>query len=163
MELSDIKYLTIMDNKFHFKMKLKVISFPFLKSNIPHYICYNTFFFSQLVRFADICSDISGFAERVPQIYCKLLHRNYEVKLLEKAFNQFLCHHSDTLLKYGPNIQDLLYVYLNFKTSNEHSVEDHCTTGNVTSSSTYITSRIPVPLINLGNACYLNSILQVLF
>ena len=27
----------------------------------------------------------------------------------------------------------------------------------------YITSRIPVPLINLGNICYLNSILQVLF
>ena len=96
-------------------------------------------------------------------IYCKLLQRNYQVKLLEKTFNRFLCHHSDTLLKYGPNIQDLLYVCLNFKTSNEHSVVDHCTRGNVTYRSTYITSRIPVPLINLGSTCYLNSILQVLF
>ena len=120
-------------------------------------------FFSDFLRFADICSDISGFAERVQQIYCKLLQRNYEVKLLEKTFNRFLCHHSDTLLKYGPNIQDLLYVCLNFKTSYEQSVVDHCTTGNVTYRSTYITSRIPVPLTNLGNTCYLNSILQVLF
>ena len=87
-------------------------------------------------RFADICSDISGFAERVHQMYCKLLQRNYELKLLEKTFNRFLCHHSDTLLKYGPNIQDLLYVCLNLKTSNEHSVVDHCTTGNVTYRST---------------------------
>ena len=66
-------------------------------------------------------------------------------------------------MKYGPDIQYLLYVCLNFKTSNEHSVVDHCTRGNVTYRSTYITSRIPVPLINLGNTCYLNSILQVLF
>ena len=84
--------ITIMDSKFRFKIfqktdlfNFEVISFPFLESNIPHYICYNTFF-SQLGRFADICSDISGFAERVQQIYCKLLHRNYEVKGFQSIF-----------------------------------------------------------------------------
>ena len=78
-------------------------------------------FFSQLVRFAGICSDISGFAERMHLLkeYIKFtanyFKKNYEVKLLEKTFNRFLCHHSDTLLKYGPNIQDLLYICSNFK------------------------------------------------
>ena len=47
--------ISIMENKYIFKIfhkvdlfDFEVISFPFLESNIPKYICYNTFF-SQLV------------------------------------------------------------------------------------------------------------------
>ena len=43
--------ITIVESKFCFKIfqktdlfNFEVISFPFLESNIPHYICYNTFF-----------------------------------------------------------------------------------------------------------------------
>ena len=80
-----------MENKYIFKIfhkvdlfDFEVISFPFLESNIPKYICYNTFF-SQLVRFSTICSEISGFAERVSRIlYHRLLKRNYNEYLLEK-------------------------------------------------------------------------------
>ena len=67
----------------------EVISFPFLESNIPQYICYNTFF-SQLVRFSTICSNTSGFAERVHIIYQKLLKRNYDKKNLKKLLINLL-------------------------------------------------------------------------
>ena len=43
-------------------------------------------FFSQLVRFSTICSNTSGFAERVHIIYQKLLKWNYDKKKLEKNF-----------------------------------------------------------------------------
>ena len=59
--------ITVVNKRFCFKVFQKVdlfdfevISFPFLESNIPQYICYNTFF-SQLVRFSTICSNTSGF------------------------------------------------------------------------------------------------------
>ena len=88
--------ITVVNNRFCFKVfhkvdlfDFEVISFPFLESNIPQYICYNTFF-SQLVRFSTICSNTSGFAERVHIIYQKLLKRNYDKKKLEKTFNNLL-------------------------------------------------------------------------
>ena len=84
--------ITVVNNRFCFKVfhkvdlfDFEVISFPFLESNIPQHICYNTFF-SQLVRFSTICSNTSGFAERVHIIYQKLLKRNYDKKKLEKNF-----------------------------------------------------------------------------
>ena len=45
--------ITVVNRRFCFKVFNKVdlfelISFPFLESNLPQYICYNTFF-SQLV------------------------------------------------------------------------------------------------------------------
>ena len=105
-----------MENKYIFKIfhkvdlfDFEVISFPFLESNIPKYICYNTFF-SQLVRFSTICSEISGFAERVSILYHKLLKRNYNEYLLEKTFKRFLCHYSDKLLKYNTNFNKLWQV-----------------------------------------------------
>ena len=83
--------ITVANKGFCFKVfhkvdlfDFEVISFPFLESNIPQYICYNTFF-SQLVRFSTICSNTSGFAERVHIIYQKLLKWNYDKKKLEKT------------------------------------------------------------------------------
>ena len=62
--------ITVVNKRFCFKVfhkvdlfDFEVISFPFLESNIPQYICYNTFF-SQLVRFSTICSNTSAFAEK---------------------------------------------------------------------------------------------------
>ena len=96
--------ITVVNNRFCFKVfhkvdlfDFEVISFPFLESNIPQHICYNTFF-SQLVRFSTICSNTSGFAERVHLIYQKLLKRNYDKKKLEKTFNKFTCHYSENLI-----------------------------------------------------------------
>ena len=88
--------ITVVNKRFCFKVfhkvdlfDFEVISFPFLESNIPQYICYNTFF-SQLVRFSTICSNTSGFAERVHIIYQKLLKRNYDKKNLKKLLINLL-------------------------------------------------------------------------
>ena len=120
--------ITVVNKRFCFKVfhkvdlfDFEVISFPFLESNIPQYICYNTFF-SQLVRFSTICSNTSGFAERVHIIYQKLLKRNYDKKKLEKTFNKFTCHYSENLIKYDIPIQKLWQVCLNYNSVTPPSI-----------------------------------------
>ena len=67
-----------------------------------------------MVRFSKICSNTSGFAERVNIIYQKLLERNYDKKKLEKTFNNFTCHYSENLIKYDIPIQKRWQVCLNY-------------------------------------------------
>ena len=104
--------ISVLDNKFVFKIFHKVdlfnfeeISFPYLESNVPSQICYKTFF-SQLVRFANICSKFAGFAERVKLVFNKLLARKYDKVLLETTFHKFV---------FTPNIQHLLQSCLDFQ------------------------------------------------
>ena len=140
-------------------------SFPFLESNIPQYICYNTFF-SQLVRFSTICSNTSGFAERVHIIYQKLLKRNYDKKKLEKTFNKFTCHYSENLIKYDIPIQKLWQVCLNYNSVTPPSIINKVSfadSNSIFQTNNYIPLRSPISLTNLGNTCYLNSVLQILF
>ena len=144
---------------------IEVISFPFLESNIPQHICYNTFF-SQLVRFSTICSNTSGFAERVHIIYQKLLKRNYDKKKLENTFNKFTCHYSENLIKYDIPIQKLWQVCLNYNPVTPPSIINKVSfadSNSIFQTNNYIPLRLPISLTNLGNTCYLNSVLQILF
>ena len=162
----------MVNNRFCFKVfhkvdlfDFEVISFPFLESNIPQHICYNTFF-SQLVRFSTICSNTSGFAERVHIIYQKLLKRNYDKKKLEKTFNKFTCHYSENLIKYDIPIQKLWQVCLNYNYVTPPSIINKVSfadSNSIFQTNNYIPLRLPISLTNLGNTCYLNSVLQILF
>ena len=164
--------ITVVNNRFCFKVfhkvdlfDFEVISFPFLESNIPQHICYNTFF-SQLVRFSTICSNTSGFAERVHIIYQKLLKRNYDKKKLEKTFNKFTCHYSENLIKYDIPIQKLWQVCLNYNYLTPPSIINKVSfadSNSIFQTNNYIPLRLPISLTNLGNTCYLNSVLQILF
>ena len=164
--------ITVVNKRFCFKVfhkvdlfNFEVISFPFLESNIPQYICYNTFF-SQLVRFSTICSNTSGFAERVHIIYQKLLKRNYDKKKLEKTFNKFTCHYSENLIKYDIPIQKLWQVCLNYNSVTPPSIINKVSfadSNSIFQTNNYIPLRLPISLTNLGNTCYLNSVLQILF
>ena len=173
----------ICDGSFIFKVfhkvdlfKFEVISFPYLESNIPQRICYSTFF-SQLIRFMRICSNVFGFAERVQLLWNKLVHRNYETSMLQRYFNKFLCQYSDEVMKYGHDLQDLLQYCLSFDTSLISSLSTNFGS-SLTDATTHINhgdldevhcdtlvahTRKPIPLVNLRNTCYLNCILQVLF
>ena len=164
--------ITVVNKRFCFKVfhkvdlfDFEVISFPFLESNIPQYICYNTFF-SQLVRFSTICSNTSGFAERVHIIYQKLLKRNYDKKKLEKTFNKFTCHYSENLIKYDIPIQKLWQVCLNYNSVTPPSIINKVSfadSNSIFQTNNYIPLRLPISLTNLGNTSYLNSVLQILF
>ena len=164
--------ITVVNKRFCFKVfhkvdlfDFEVISFPFLESNIPQYICYNTFF-SQLVRFSTICSNTSGFAERVHIIYQKLLKQNYDKKKLEKTFNKFTCHYSENLIKYDIPIQKLWQVCLNYNSVTPPSIINKVSfadSNSIFQTNNCIPLRLPISLTNLGNTCYLNSVLQILF
>ena len=175
--------IRICDGNFIFKVfhkvdlfNFEVISFPFLESNVPKRICYSTFF-SQLIRFMRICSNIFGFAERVKLLWTKLIHRNYEASILKRYFTKFLCQYSDEVIKYGHDIHGLLQFCLDLDTSLIPSFSNYSgpagtdvTTHVNHNDSTAIQeapsicfTRKPIPLVNLRNTCYLNCILQVLF
>ena len=177
--------INICDGDFIFKVfhkvdlfNFEVVSFPFLESNIPQRICYSTFF-SQLVRFSRICSNIYGFAERVKLLWHKLLDRNYEAVVLQRYFKKFLCQYSEDILKYGCGVSDILQFCLEYDASHNLSlptstspVSTDVTTQPYTSQPVQFydgdfwassLTRGPVPLYNLKNTCYLNCILQILF
>ena len=180
--------ITVHEGNFLFKVfhkvdlfNFEVISFPFLESNIPRSICYNTFF-SQLIRFTRICSNLSGFAERVLLIYNKLTNRGYDNCSLHNTFNKFLSHYSDEVMKFDHDINDLFQFCVNYEVGNtdfgtpldgnitdsiKYSAKDNSTTqlsSDISVTNNHHTfNRDPIPLCNLGNTCYLNCILQCLF
>ena len=162
--------ISVLDNKFVFKIfhkvdlfNFEVISFPYLESNAPSQICYNTFF-SQLITFANICSNFAGFAEQVKLFFNKLLARKYDKELLERTFHKFVCQYSDIVLGFTPNIQHLLQSCLDFQNCVPPvDIDQNNTVDSTTHTLSYLPSRKPVGLYNLGNTCYLNSILQIFF
>ena len=166
--------ITVVKNRFCFKVfhkvdlfDFEVISFLFSESNILQYICYNTFS-SQLVRFSTICSNTSVFAECIHIIYKKSLKRNYDQKNLKNLLklNKFTCHYSENLIKYDIPIQKLWQVCLNYHSVTPPGIINKVSFADSNSkfqTNNYIPLRLPVSLTNLGNTCYLNSVLQILF
>ena len=81
------------------------MSFPFPTSNISDHITYNSFY-SQLGRFASVCSKFCDFAKRSSNLLKNLLHRGFYKSRLKKSFIKFFVNFHDVLLlKY--NIDDV--------------------------------------------------------
>ena len=115
-----------------------------------------------MVIFSTICSNTSEFAERFHIIYQELLKQNYDKKKLKKTFNKFTCHYYENLIKYDIPIQKLWQVCLNYHSVTPPGIIDKVSfaDSNITfQTNNYIPFRLPISLTNLGNTCYLNSVL----
>ena len=82
----------------------EVVSFPFPTSNISDHITYNSFY-SQLVRYAIICSKFEYFAARCKKLADSLVLRGYKKHRFKRNFEKFLANYYDVLrLKYDMEI-----------------------------------------------------------
>ena len=78
----------------------EVVSFPFPNSNISDRITYNSFY-SQLIRYASICSKFNYFAARSKRLADCLIHRGYKKHRFRMIFVKFLANYCDVVkLKY---------------------------------------------------------------
>ena len=77
-----------------------VISFPFPCSNIDNNITYNSFY-SQLVRFSNICTKDEDFTSRAATLFRILVNRGFDGYKLKHKFNQFKLNYIDIILKFN--------------------------------------------------------------
>ena len=78
----------------------EVVSFPFPNSNISDRITYNSFY-SQLIRYASICSKFNYFAARSKRLADCLIRRGYKKHRFRMIFVKFLANYCDVVkLKY---------------------------------------------------------------
>ena len=63
----------------------EVISLPFLESNISDKICYKVFY-SQVLRYQRLCSNLGDFVDRTKMLADVLLKRGYSVGILCREF-----------------------------------------------------------------------------
>ena len=176
--------ILVKNNKFVTKIyhkvdlfNFEVISYPFPDSNIPSRIGYNTFL-SQLVRFSRVCTFVEDFAFRTRLIYDKLADRGYDRAMLKRYFIKFCCTMSDRVCSYGYYSFSTFFDYctkFTVETCNQ-DVNNTQTNDTVNASPDPIqpmsfdrvcinlkTVNAPIPLMNIGNTCYLNTSLQILF
>ena len=86
-------YHKVEDFDFH------VINFPFPCSNINNSVTYNCFY-SQLVRYCNICTKITDFRDRATSLYRLLITRGFDGKKLLRKFDQFRVNYCDRLMKF---------------------------------------------------------------
>ena len=84
---------------------LKKVNFPFL--DVPRSPSYGVYF-SQLIRFARVCSNVDDFNKRHLFLTAKLLKQGYIYHKIRKAFSEFYHRHSELIVKYNVGLKTLL-------------------------------------------------------
>ncbi len=122
-----------------------VITFPYSDSNISSKVACNCFY-SQLVRFATLCTDLDRFFECTNILYTKLVYREYSSLKLLKTYNMFLSNYSQLLLtNYGEITKLKPQIYSYVKSPLPSPAFDVSTPGNVNSTHfNFDTPKTPV-------------------
>ena len=170
VKIIDNKFVTKVYHKVD-KFNFKVVSFPFPDSNIHSKILSNTFF-SQLIRYLNICTFSSDFLFRFQIIYKKFYERGFSSEILKKTLRKFILKHPLILEKYGFNTTSECFdfCFMPRNTLDEpipsqtlnSLLSSQLSTPVQNSTPRIIVKYSPPKLPNLGNTCYLNAILQVL-
>ena len=102
------------NNKLVFKLynktddfNFEVINFPFLESNIHSNITYSAYY-SQLFRYAKICSNYTDFKNRCKKLSEKLILRGFSAKKISWQFKKFSFMYHELLSKYTKNYKEIL-------------------------------------------------------
>ena len=102
------------NNKLSFKMYNKtddldfeVTNFPFPESNIHSNITYSAFF-SQLLRYARICSNYIDFKNRCKILSQKFILTGFSANKLTWQFKKFSFRYNELLNKYQKNFLEIL-------------------------------------------------------
>ena len=77
-----------------------IINFPFLDGDVPRFPSYSVYF-SQLIRFARVCSNVDDFNNINLWLTAKLLKQGYRYHKIRKAFSKFYHRHSELIVKYN--------------------------------------------------------------
>ena len=85
-----------------------MISHPFPQSNVHSMLGYSTYY-SQLIRFFWLCTNINDFLFRAKCSYSKLVKRGYKRNLLLEYYKRF-CSAYNIEGKYGAKNSDLLFL-----------------------------------------------------
>ena len=95
----------IYDNRDDFNFE--IVNFPFLDGDVPRSPSYGVYF-SQLIRFARVCSNVDDFNNRNLFLTAKLLKQGYRYHKIRKAFSKFYYRHSELIVKYNIGLKTLL-------------------------------------------------------
>ena len=95
------KVTTKMYNKVD-DFNFEVVSFTFPHSNISINIGYNLFY-SQLIRYYKICSEVQDFIHSNRKLYRELSLRGYSHWGLVRKFHLFIKNNSEVINKYNIN------------------------------------------------------------
>ena len=82
------------------------ITFPFLSSNIPSSMAYDSFI-SKLIRYSLVCSSYAYFILRARRLSCKLLEQGYLVERLTSSFRKFYGRNDDLIQQYEVSLKNV--------------------------------------------------------
>ena len=85
----------------------RVVSFPFLSSNIPSSPSYGVCI-SQLIRYARCCSYYDDFGYCHKLLVNRLLSQGYQVKCLRNSFKKFYGGCPDLIGRYRRSVKDMV-------------------------------------------------------
>ena len=85
-----------------------IVNFPFLDGDVPRRPSYGVYF-SQLIRFARVCSHVDDLNTRNKCLTAKLLKQGYWYHNLRKAFFKFYRRHYELISKFNVGLKSLLH------------------------------------------------------
>ena len=98
-------YIKLYDKRDDFDFR--IVSFPFLSSNIPSRLSFGVYI-SQLIKYARCCSYYDDFGYRHKLLVDRLLSQGYEVKRLRNSFKKFCGRYPDLIGKYLWLVKDMV-------------------------------------------------------
>ena len=98
IQIGDNRVTTEVYNKLD-DFNFPVVSFTFPHGNIPVKIGYNVFY-SQVLRYSNIYSDLYPFVSAINRLYNLLISRSYKHIMLQREFNDLMRSKPEILLKY---------------------------------------------------------------